>query len=386
MVKFLRISSIYPSFIKKIEKKIGKKDTYEKILAFVFDQKYSVSNNISEELVKKDYLCTELIYNFKTLQNKWLKQYGNKNLKDEVIFQQIKFYNPDVLFIGDVNLLDEKFINKIRNIKKIRLVLCFHCAPISKKIYNNLKYADIVITCTKGYKDKISNKLTKETFLMQHAFKVNENLDFTKKRDIDVSFLGSLFLNNKLHLSRVDIIYNLIKNFDNSYVAVNFSKYFLAELILLILDSVIKFTFIKKMKIFYKIIYIFLFSKKPLFGKDMLNILKKSKILINKHIEDTEYAGNMRLFEATGCGSMLITDYKKDLENLFVLDDEIIVFNSNDELFDLINYYLKNDKIRLKIAKNGFKKTFDVHNYYNRVSTLDKLIKYNLNNEDLQKS
>ena len=101
--------------------------------SFVFDQKYSVSNNISEELVKKDYLCTELIYNFKTLQNKWLKQYGNKNLKDEVIFQQIKFYNPDVLFIGDVNLLDEKFINKIRNIKKIRLVLCFHCAPISKK-------------------------------------------------------------------------------------------------------------------------------------------------------------------------------------------------------------------------------------------------------------
>ena len=50
-----------------------------------------------------------------------------------------------------------------------------------EKIYNNLKYADIVITCTKGYKDKISNKLTKETFLMQHAFKVNENLDFTKK-------------------------------------------------------------------------------------------------------------------------------------------------------------------------------------------------------------
>ena len=68
------------------------------------------------------------------------------------------------------------------------------------------------------------------------------------------------------------------------------------------------------MKIFYKIIYIFLFSKKPLFGKDMLNILKKSKILINKHIEDTEYAGNMRLFEATGCGSMLLTDYKKDLK------------------------------------------------------------------------
>ena len=33
----------------------------------------------------------------------------------------------------------------------------------------------------------------------------------------------------------------------------------------------------------------------------------------------------MRLFEATGSGSLLITYYKKDLENLFVLDEEIIV-------------------------------------------------------------
>ena len=383
MVKFLRISSIYPGFIKKINKKIMNNDTYEKILDLVFNERYSVSNNISEELTKKDYVCTELIYNFKILQNKWLKQYGNKNLKDEVIFQQINFYNPDVLFIGDINLLDKKFINKIKKITKIKLILCFHCAPISKKIYNNLNYADAIITCTKGYKDKISNKLIKDTFLMQHAFKVNENLDFTKKRDIDVSFLGSLFLNNKLHLTRVEIIYKLIKNFKNSYVAINFARYFLADLILLILDSVIKFTFIKNIKMFYKIIYIFLFSKKPLFGKDMLNIIKKSKILINKHIEDTEYAGNMRLFEATGSGSMLITDYKKDLENLFVVDEEIIVFNNNDELFDQINYYLKNEEIRLKIAKNGYKKTFDVHNYHNRVKKLDKFIKYKLNNENI---
>ena len=383
MVKFLRISSIYPDFLKKINKKVKNDYTYEKNLRLIFEEKYSVSNNISEELIKKNYICTELIYNLKPLQNKWLKQYGNKNFKDEVIFQQIKFYNPDVLFIGDVNLLNKKFINKVRKISKIKLILCFHCAPISEKIYDNFKYADAIVTCTKGYKNIISNKLIKDTFLMQHAFKVNEILDFTKKRDIDVSFLGSLFLNNKLHLGRVEIIYKLIKNFENSYVAINFAKYFLVDLILLILDSIINFTFIKDIKLFYKIIYIFLFSKKPLFGKDMLDILKKSKILINKHIEDTEYAGNMRLFEATGSGSMLITDYKKDLENLFDLDDEIIVFNNNDELFDLTNYYLINDEIRLEIAKNGYKKTFDVHNYQNRVNELDKFIKYKLNNENL---
>ena len=133
MIKFLRISSIYPGFLKKINKEIKNNDTYEKILSFVFEKRYSVSNNITEELVKKNYECAEIIYNFKNLQKKWLNQYGDKNLQDEVIFQQIKFYNPDVLFIGDVNLLDKKFVNKVKSISKIKLILCFHCAPISKK-------------------------------------------------------------------------------------------------------------------------------------------------------------------------------------------------------------------------------------------------------------
>ena len=50
------------------------------------------------------------------------------------------------------------------------------------------------------------------------------------------------------------------------------------------------------------------------------SIEKVLKYVINKHIEDTEYAGNMRLFEGTGSGCLLITDYKRDLEKLFHID------------------------------------------------------------------
>ena len=46
MIKFLRISSIYPGFLRKINKRIKNNDTYEKILNLVFEEKYSVSNNI----------------------------------------------------------------------------------------------------------------------------------------------------------------------------------------------------------------------------------------------------------------------------------------------------------------------------------------------------
>ena len=50
----------------------------------------------------------------------------------------------------------------------------------------------------------------------------------------------------------------------------------------------------------------------------MFSILSKSKILINAHIEDTKYAGNMRLFEGTAAGCMVITDNKLGLKELFI--------------------------------------------------------------------
>ena len=383
MIRFLRISSIYSGFLGNIGEKIKKDDTYEKVLKNVFETKYSVSDNISKELNKKNYECTEIIHNLETLQEKWLRQYGDVNSKDKIIFQQIKYYNPDVLFIGDVNLLSKKFTEKVKSISSVKLIICFHCAPFSKKILDNLKLSDIIITCTEGYKKKLKNLIKNDVVLMHHAFQNDLEINFEEKRNFDVGFLGSLFLNDKLHVGRINIIYNLIKNFDKSYIAINFSKFFILDFLMFLLNSIIKLNFLKNIKIFYKIIYIYIFSKKPIFGKNMFNVLKNTKILINKHIEDTEYAGNMRLFEGTGLGCLLITDYKKDLEKLFKIDHDIVIYDDEKQIFDKISHYLKDNKSRINIAKNGYNKTRNFHNYLNRVNNLDKFIKKKLKNENL---
>ena len=65
-----------------------------------------------------------------------------------------------------------------------KLIMCFHCAPISENIFNKLKHADVIVTCTKGYQNKILSKIAKDSFLMPHAFKVNEEIDFTKKETL----------------------------------------------------------------------------------------------------------------------------------------------------------------------------------------------------------
>ena len=63
------------------------------------------------------------------------KQYGNINNTEDVLFQQIKYYNL-IYFIGDVNLLSKNL--SIRLLFQVKLTICFHCVPFQKKNLENL--------------------------------------------------------------------------------------------------------------------------------------------------------------------------------------------------------------------------------------------------------
>ncbi len=50
----------------------------------------------------------------------------------------------------------------------------------------------------------------------------------------------------------------------------------------------------------------------------MYQVLRRSRITLNSHIDLAgREAGNMRLFEATGVGAFLLTDFKDNLHTLF---------------------------------------------------------------------
>ncbi len=81
--------------------------------------------------------------------------------------------------------------------------------------------------------------------------------------------------------------------------------------------------------------------KPPLWGYDMYRQLQRSKIALNIHIDMAEqYAANMRLYEATGVGTMLLTDWKTNLPELFETGKEVAAYRSTEECVELVKYYL----------------------------------------------
>jgi hypothetical protein len=110
-------------------------------------------------------------------------------------------------------------------------------------------------------------------------------------------------------------------------------------------------------------------------GLDMYNILYNSKISINRHIDAAENnANNMRLYESTGVGTMLITDHKDNIAELFEIGKEIETYKTKEELAEKINYYLAHDNEREKIARAGQQRTLKDHTYEIRIKELISIL------------
>jgi spore maturation protein CgeB len=103
-------------------------------------------------------------------------------------------------------------------------------------------------------------------------------------------------------------------------------------------------------------------------GLDMYEVLARSKIVVNIHEGVAEgNVNNMRLFEATGAGAMLLTDRGANLADLFEPEAEVATFGDAAELVLRAEHFLAHDDERLAIAAAGQARTLAEHTYGNRL-------------------
>ncbi len=106
-------------------------------------------------------------------------------------------------------------------------------------------------------------------------------------------------------------------------------------------------------------------------GAEMYQALRRSKITLNSHIDMAgREAGNMRLFEATGAGAFLLTDFKDNLNTLFEPDREVGVWHSVGHCLAEINRALGDDLGRDAVARAGQARTMAQHTYRHRVAEI----------------
>ena len=114
----------------------------------------------------------------------------------------------------------------------------------------------------------------------------------------------------------------------------------------------------------------------PAWAMDMYRVLAESRITVNVHIDVAErFANNMRLYEATGCGALLVTDHKDNLHELFRPGAEVVAYRDAGEAIELVRrLHAEQPQDAAAIAGAGQARTLRDHTYRHRMEELVEIL------------
>ena len=308
-----------------------------------YSQYYWPSNKLERALAKLyGWECHSLLFSLedtprnRLFYEKWCEKFApdKKELPWlEGLLEQILFYAPDVLYFHEIWFYPKEFFTKIRFLLPGITILGWDCAPGTSHHAEKLVYVDRVFTCMED-KRQIFEQKGLNALNVGHFFEKNvASQEGVEEKLYDVVFAGTI--NRATSRGRVDML-----------------KMLLAHGV--------------KIKIFAKTDDEELqkYCIAPVYGNEFLETIQKAKIVLNQHVqENIKYSGNIRMYEVTGLGSLLLTDYREDLAKKFVADEEIVVYRSDEELLEKIEFYLKHEALREGIARKGKERTQRDYSY-----------------------
>jgi spore maturation protein CgeB len=273
---------------------------------------------------------------------------GSNNSEPEwsyrILAAQIKKYRPDVLLNQAMDGISNRFLSDMK--PHVKLLVGQHAAPLPSN--EEFSAYDLVLSSLPNFVAYF-RKMGLPAALHRLAFEPRLLDDLENGgQEISVCFVGSLSTH---HNSRLELLEYLCGRLDVKVWGPD--PYGLPR------NSSIRRSYMGQ-----------------LWGRDMYQMLRHAKITLNHHIGIAScYANNMRLFESTGVGSLLLTDWKQNLSEMFEPGKEVVAYRTPEECLERMEYYLAHEEERASIARNGQQRTLREHNYRDRMGEFVEIVR-----------
>jgi spore maturation protein CgeB len=346
--------------------------TFEEQRQSLLGQAFGTSDFYSRHLQSMGHDAQDLIVNCTPLQKTWAQEhrlrYSNLTLRlpqrllrlpvvgpylsalpglVEIAVAQIKAARPDVLYCQDLWFLPPKKLAELR--PHAKLIVGQIASPLPPQAC--LKGYDLIMTSFPHFVPRLrAMGIASEYFRIGFDTRVLELLG-TVGQDVDASFVGGISRHHGKALPMLEYLARStpIEFFGYGASSLSRSSPLLAR------------------------------HHGEVWGLDMYRALARSRVTLNRHINVAENnANNMRLYEATGVGALLITDRKDNLGELFEVGKEVVAYASPEEAAELMRYYIAHPEEARAIARAGQSRTLRDHTYQRRMDELVPVLERNL--------
>jgi hypothetical protein len=344
------------------------------------------------------YDVLEIAYNVEPMQRAWAREHlaafsvTLDLLKVAVL--QAQSYQPDILWFNDY---DEKLLVLLKDaLPQIKLVLGWTGSAIPRT--EHWKHIDLVLSCAQESVNSLRQAGCRAEQL-HHGFdpRIINCLE-QREKQYDFTFIGQLYRYSQYHLNRENLLLELSKAtgiliFSSSArlgLTANFKSSLVAGIhcLLAALKHLgVRGNFLKSLPR----IGILTDSAPPpllavhpglrrylrndVYGLNMFQVLLDSRISLNIHADSSPlFASNMRLFEATGVGTCLLTDWRDNITELFVPDVEVATYRCLDECIEKSRWLLDHPVEREAMALAGQQRVLKDHTFAKRAMRLDQII------------
>ena len=99
-------------------------------------------------------------------------------------------------------------------------------------------------------------------------------------------------------------------------------------------------------------------------------VFKTSKINLNISLKCISSGIPLRVVDVLGCGGFLLSNYQPEVVEYLEPGKEVAIYSSIEEAVNLVDYYLRHEEERVRIAKAGYEKIKKEFTYRDR---LDKI-------------
>lgn len=109
------------------------------------------------------------------------------------------------------------------------------------------------------------------------------------------------------------------------------------------------------------------------YWNEMPRVFRDSKINLNITIPNIKSGIPLRIYDVLGAGGFLITNFQAELPMFFENEKHMVWYYSERDLQEKVDYYLKHDSERLKIAATGHELVRNNCSYQQRISEMLKI-------------
>ena len=264
-------------------------------------------------------------------QSKSLTDLSGIKTLNKKIYNTVNNFRPDLIVLGHADNITKENIIKIKKLYNPKICQWF-LDPLMK---NGPDY--------NKNKNRISHldKIIDATFVTTHPSKINFKINnaYYMPNPCDESFE---ILNNSKKNPKKDLFFAMSHGVHRGVLKggkIDDREFFLKKLKLKIPN--IKFDIYGMDEV------------QPIWGERFLNNLKNYKMALNlSRGKPIKYYSSDRIVQLIGNGLLTFIDKKTKL-NKFFSNNEVVFYNSINDLSKKIIKFSQNDKLRIKIAKNG---------------------------------